>query len=84
MHALGAQVSQAASRWHGWAEVHGHARAKLARGIDLVGQDGAGDEVTAREVDGGALPRFGVLGGHGDVWASVGWSRSVSMRWGSS
>jgi hypothetical protein len=80
IHVLGAWVGQAASRWHGWAAVHGHARAKLARGIDLVGQDGAGGGVTAWEVDGGALPRFGVLDGHGNVWASVGWSCSVSVR----
>jgi hypothetical protein len=82
MHALGARVGQAASCWHGWAAEHGHARAKLARGIDLVGQDGAGGEVTAREMDGGTMHRFGVLGGHGDIWASVGWSRSVSVRGG--
>jgi hypothetical protein len=67
MHALDALGGQTASRWHGWAAVHGHAQAKLARGIDLVGQDGAGGKVTAQEVDGGTLPRFGVLDGHGDV-----------------
>jgi hypothetical protein len=77
MHALDVLGGQTASRWHGWAVVHGHARAKLAWGIDLVGQDGAGGEVTAREVDYGALPRFGVLGGHGDVQGRRGVARTV-------
>jgi hypothetical protein len=73
MHALDALGGQTTSHWHGWAAVHGHARAKLARGIDLLGQDGASGKVMAREVDGGALPRFGVLGGHGNIqgWRGV-------------
>jgi hypothetical protein len=67
VHALDALGGQRASHGLGWASVHGHARAELARGIGPLGQGEAGGKVTAQEMDGGALPRFGALGGHGDV-----------------
>jgi hypothetical protein len=43
-----------------------------------LGQDGASSEVMAQEMDGGALPRFGALGGHGNVLGErgvVAWCR---------
>jgi hypothetical protein len=66
-HALCALGGSAVSVWHGRGALHGRARAKLARGIGQGGHRGASGEVTAREMDGGALPRFGALGGHGDA-----------------
>jgi hypothetical protein len=67
VHALGTLGGQRASHGHGWAAVHGHARAELARGIGPSGQGEAGGEVTAQSVVGGALPRSSALGGHGDA-----------------
>jgi hypothetical protein len=72
VHALDALGGQMASHWHGWSAVHGHARAELARGIGPLGRDGAGGDVMCQEMVGGALPRSGVHGGHGEVWAGVG------------
>jgi hypothetical protein len=53
--------------------VHIAVRAALIQGIDHGGQHKAVGEVTEQEVVGGALPRSGALGGHGDVegWHGV-------------
>jgi hypothetical protein len=64
-HAPRALGGSAMSVWHGRGALHGRAQAKLARGIDQGGCRRPGGEVTAREMDSGALPRFGALGGHG-------------------
>jgi hypothetical protein len=53
--------------WHGQGALHGRARAKLALEIGQGGHRGASGEVTAREMDDGALPQFGTLGGHGNA-----------------
>jgi hypothetical protein len=71
-HALCALGGSAASVWHGRGALHSRAWAKLARGIGQGCRRRAGGKVTAREMDGGALPRFGALGGHGDALGECG------------
>jgi hypothetical protein len=44
------------SEWHGRSDMHGGARAVLVQGIDPLGRGRSGGEVTAREMDGAALP----------------------------
>jgi hypothetical protein len=39
--------------------MHGGVRSSLARGIDPLGRDGAGGEVTGQEVVGAGLPKLG-------------------------
>jgi hypothetical protein len=64
--ALDALGGQFAPCWHGRGVVYGGSEVAASRGI---GRGRAGEldgEVTGREVVGGALPRSGTLGGHGD------------------
>jgi hypothetical protein len=79
---LGALGGQTASRWHGWAAVHGRSHGFLLQGIGPLGRDGASGEVMGQRVVGAALPTLGAHGGHGDVQGGVGCSCSVSARWG--
>jgi hypothetical protein len=52
--------------WHGRDVAHARSRAGVARGIGRGCTEGLDGEVTGQEVVGGALPRSGALGGHGD------------------
>jgi hypothetical protein len=61
--ALGTLGGQIGSRRRGRGDMHGHARVVLLQGIDPLGRGRSGSEVTAREVDGGVLPRLGIHGG---------------------
>jgi hypothetical protein len=62
--------------------VHGEARAGLAQGIGRRGRHRAGGEVTGQRVVGGALPRSGILGGHGNVLGQAWGGRTMSLRGG--
>jgi hypothetical protein len=64
--------------------MHGRSQAKLARGIDLLGRGGPGGEVMARSMVGGALPRLGALGGHGDALGKRGVDELRRCKVGSS
>jgi hypothetical protein len=66
-HVLRALDSMAALVWLGQGALHGGARASLVWGIVPLGQGRSGGEVMAQELNGGALPRSGALGGHGGV-----------------
>jgi hypothetical protein len=65
-HALCVLGGSALSVRHGRGGVHGGAWSSLAWGIDPLGRDGAGGEVTGQEVVGAALPKLGAHDGHGD------------------
>jgi hypothetical protein len=65
-HALRALGGSVVSVGHGRGGVHGGAWSSLARGIDPLGRNGAGSEVTGQGVVGAALPKLGAHGGHGD------------------
>jgi hypothetical protein len=65
--ALGALGIAVRSERRGQSGVHGRARGLLPRGIDPMGRSKPDGEVMAQGVDGGTLPRFDVLDGHGDV-----------------
>jgi hypothetical protein len=52
--------------WHGRDVKHASSRAGVAWGIGRGCTEGLDGEVTGREVVGGALPRSGALGDHGD------------------
>jgi hypothetical protein len=71
-----------ASKCRGQGDLHGGARAVLVQGIDPLGRGRSGGEVTVQEVVGGARPRSGILGGHGDVPRRHEVAGSVSARWG--
>jgi hypothetical protein len=67
VHALDALGGQVASYRHGWPAVHNRSRGFLLQGKDPLVRDGAGGEVTSREMDGGVLTNTPPIAGNGDI-----------------